>query len=63
MIATVLHGAFAMVKFLFGLGALFGLLGIAGLLLWFLGRSIIRRCLRSQPVQRYLTLRKLFLES
>lgn len=63
MIASFLHDVFAIVKFLFGLGALFGLLGIAGLLLWFLGRFIVKRFLRGQPAQRYLPLRKLFLES
>jgi type IV secretory pathway TrbD component len=63
MIATVLHDIFAVVKFFFGLGALFGLIGIAGLFLWFLGRIIMRWLLRGQPARRYPTLRKMFLES
>lgn len=62
MIAAFLHSVFAVIKFFFGLGALLGLLGIAGLFVWFLGRAMVRRLLRGQPAQRCLPLRKLFLE-
>jgi hypothetical protein len=62
MIAAFLHDVFAIVKFLFGLGALFGLIGIVGLFVWFLGRIIVRRLLRRYPHQQYLPLRKFFLE-
>jgi len=49
-------------KFLFGLGALFGLLGIGLVLLWFALRALVGYVLRAQPADRYVALRKLFLD-
>jgi hypothetical protein len=49
-------------KFLFGLGALFGLIGIGLVLLWFALRALVGYALRVQPADRYLLLRKLFLD-
>lgn len=58
-----LHAIFAVLKFLFGLGALGGLLGIGFLLLWYLLRCILKGVLHGQPAERWGGLRKLFLES
>jgi hypothetical protein len=62
LIVAFLHDVFAIVKFLFGLGALFALLGIGLLFLWFLMRAIVGYALRGQPAHRYPYLRKFFLE-
>ena len=62
MIATLLHDVFHIIKFLFGLGALFGLLGITVLCLWFLGRFLMRHLLRGHVAQSAIALRKIFLE-
>jgi hypothetical protein len=58
-----LHDVFSVFKFLFGLGALFALLGIGLVLLWFSLRLVVLRLLLGQPAERYPGLRKLFLES
>jgi hypothetical protein len=57
-----LHEVFSVFKFLFGLGALFALLAIAAVLVWFCLRLIVRRLLVAQPAGRYAALRKLFQE-
>jgi hypothetical protein len=57
------HDVFSVFKFLFGLGALFALLGIGAVLLWFALRLVVQRLLIGQPAERYAGLRKLFLES
>lgn len=62
MILTFLHDIFAVTKIFFGLGALVGLLGIGLLSVWFVLRALVIRILRGQPINRYLPLRKLFLE-
>lgn len=62
MIGAFLHDLFSIVKFLFGLGALFGLLGLGLLLLWYVLRAITSFLLRGQPVSRFPHLRKLFLD-
>ena len=62
LILAFLHDLFTIVKFLFGLGALFGLIGIGFLLLWFFLRAIVGYALRGQPADRYLPWRKLFLD-
>lgn len=61
MILAVLYDIFTMIKFFFGLGALFTLMGIGLLLLWFFLRVIVGYALRHQPADRYVPLRKLFL--
>jgi hypothetical protein len=58
-----LHGIFTVFKFLFGLGAFFGLIGIGLMLLWFFVHVIVRRALDGQPIESCQGLRKLFLES
>ena len=62
MIQEALHDVFVVLKVLFGLGALMTLLAIALVLLWFVGRAVVLRALRSRPADRHLVLRKLFLE-
>ena len=62
MILAFLYDVFRVMKFFFGLGALFGLLGIGLVLLWFSLRAIVGYALRAQPADRYLPLRKLFLD-
>jgi hypothetical protein len=57
------HEVFSVFKFFFGLGALFTLLGIGAVLLWFALRLAVQRLLIRQPADRYAGLRKLFLES
>jgi hypothetical protein len=59
----VLHGIFEICKFVFGLGALFGLLGVGFMMLWFLGHVVVQLALRNQPSEYCAGLRKLFLES
>lgn len=59
----VLHAIFGICKFVFGLGALFGLMGVGLVMLWFLGHVTLRLVLRNQPSERCAGLRKLFLES
>jgi hypothetical protein len=58
-----LYEAFRAFKFLFGLGALFALLGIGAALGWFALRLVVQCLLQGQPTERYPGLRKLFLES
>ncbi|PON16214.1 hypothetical protein C2W62_19655 [Candidatus Entotheonella serta] len=60
---SVLYGIFVVFKYIFGLGALLGLLGIGAMLLWFILHLIVRLSLRHQPADRYLGLRQLFLET
>jgi hypothetical protein len=57
-----LSGVFHVVKFFFGLGALGALLGIGLVLLWFALRVVVGYALRGQPVDRYVPLRKVFLD-
>ncbi len=57
-----LHDVFTIIKFLFGLGAFFALVGIGFMLLWFLMHLIVRSILYGQPADRCSGLRKLFLE-
>lgn len=60
---SVLYGIFVVFKYIFGLGALLGLLGIGAMLLWFILHLIVRFSLRHQPADRCLWLRQLFLET
>jgi hypothetical protein len=62
LILEFLDDVFRIMKFLFGLGALFGLIGIGLVLLWFALRALFGYALRVQPADRYLALRKLFLD-
>lgn len=62
MLLEFLHDIFRIMKFLFGLGALFALIGIGLLLLWFALRALVGYALRAQPADRYLALRRLFLD-
>ena len=62
MILGFLYDVFKVIKFFFGLGALVGLIGIGLVLLWFAWRVVVRYALRGQPVDRYIQLRKLFLD-
>ena len=62
MILEFLYDVFKVIKFFFGLGALVGLIGIGLLFLWFFLRVIVVRALRRQPADRYVPLRKLFLD-
>ena len=62
MILGFLYDVFKVIKFLFGLGALVGLIGIGLGLLWFALRVVVRYALRGQPIDRYVPLRKLFLD-
>jgi hypothetical protein len=57
-----LHGVFTVFKFLFGLGALAGLIAIGLMLLWFVGHAIARSILAGQPSDRLPGVRQLFLE-
>ena len=63
MIQEALHNVFIVLKVLFGLGALLTLLAIGLVLLWFVGRVVASRTLRSLPADRHPVLRKLFLET
>ncbi len=60
---SVLYGLFVVFKYIFGLGALLGLVGIGAMLLWFALHVIVRFGLRNQPADRCLWLRQLFLET
>ena len=62
MILAFLYDVFTVVKFFLGLGALFSLIGIGLLFLWFFLRAIVVYALRGQPADRYVPLRKLFLD-
>jgi hypothetical protein len=62
LILGFLADIFRIMKFLFGLGALFGLIGIGLVLLWFALRALVGYALRAQPADRCLALRKLFLD-
>jgi hypothetical protein len=62
LILEFLSAVFKVIKFFFGLGALAGLMGIGLVLLWFALRVVVRYALRGQPVDRYIPLRKLFLD-
>ncbi len=57
---SFLYDIFTVIKFFFGLGALFTLLGMGLLLVWFFLRAILGYALRDQPADRYIPLRKLF---
>lgn len=62
MITAFLYDIFSVIKFFFGLGALLGLIGIGLVLLWFALRAIVGTALRGQPPDRYVPLRRLFLD-
>ena len=62
MILEFLYDLFKVIKFFFGLGALIGLIGIGLLFLWFFLRAVVVHALRRQPADRYVPLRKLFLD-
>jgi hypothetical protein len=62
LILEFLSAVFKVIKFFFGLGALAGLIGFALVFLWFALRVVVRYALRGQPVDRYVPLRKLFLD-
>ena len=62
MILEFLYEVFTVIKFFFGLGALVGLIGLGLLFLWFFLRAVVGYVLRRQPADRYVPLRKLFLE-
>ena len=62
MTLPFLHDIFTVIKFFFGLGALFTLLGMGLLFVWFFLRAIVGYALRDQPADRYVPLRKLFLD-
>ncbi len=62
MILEFLSAVFKVIKFFFGLGALAGLIGIGLVFLWLALRVVVRYALRGQPVDRYVPLRKLFLD-
>ena len=62
MILEFLYEVFTVVKFFFGFGALIGLIGIGLVFLWFALRVVVRYALCGQPVDRYVPLRKLFLD-
>lgn len=62
MILEALHDVFVVLKWLFGFGALMTLLGIGLALLWFAARAVVARALRNRSADRFLVLRKLFLD-
>jgi hypothetical protein len=62
LILEFLYDLFKVIKFSFGLGALIGLIGIGLLFLWFFLRAVVVHALRRQPADRYVPLRKLFLD-
>jgi uncharacterized membrane protein len=62
LILEFLSDVFRIMKFFFGLGALLALLSIGLVLLWFALRVVIGYALRGQPVDHYVSLRKLFLD-
>jgi hypothetical protein len=57
-----LSDVFHVIKFFFGLGALGALLGIGLVVLWFAVRVVAAYALRGQPADRYVALRKVFLD-
>jgi len=63
VILGFLADIFHIIKFLFGLGALFALLGIGLALVWFAGHVVARSVCHNQPPERCVWLRKLFLDS
>ena len=62
MILGFLYDVFRVMKFFFGLGALCVLLGIGLVFVWFTLRVVVGYALRRQAVDRYVALRKLFLD-
>jgi hypothetical protein len=62
MIVGFFADIFHVIKFLFGLGALFGLISLGGIVLWLAGHLLVRYALHSQPPEACRWLRKLFLE-
>ena len=62
MILEFLSKVFKVIQFFFGLWALASLLGIGLVFLWFALRVVVRYALRGQSVDRYVPLRKLFLD-
>jgi hypothetical protein len=62
LILAFLYDVFTVIKFFFGLGALFTLIGMGLLFCWFFLRAIAGYALRHQPADRCVPLRKLFLE-
>ena len=62
MILGFLYDVFKVIKFFFGLGALVGLMGIGLLFLWFFLRAVVVHAFRRQSADRYILLRKLFLD-
>jgi uncharacterized membrane protein len=62
LILEFLYDVFTVIKFFFGLGALVSLIGIGLVLLWFFLRAVVGYALRRQPADRYVPLRKLFLD-
>ena len=63
MILEAWHDVFAVLKLLFGLGALLTLLAIGLALLWFVARAVVVRRLRGRSADQHPVLRKLFLET
>jgi hypothetical protein len=63
LILEFLYDIFKVIKFFFGLGALVGLIGIGLLFIWFFLRAVVAYALRGQPANRYVPLRKLFLDA
>jgi len=53
---------FQFLNFFLGFGAFFGLIGLGLFFLWFALRVVVRYALCGQPVDRYVPLRKLFLD-
>jgi uncharacterized membrane protein len=62
VILGFLSDVFHVIKFFFGLGAFLTLLGIGLVLLWFALRIVVGYALRGQPADRYISLRKVFLD-
>jgi hypothetical protein len=62
LILGFLYDVFTVIKFFFGLGALVGLIGLGLLFLWCFLRAVVVHALRRQPADRYIPLRKLFLD-
>lgn len=56
-----LHGIVVVFKFIFGLGALGGLVVIGLALLWYVLHIMVRLALEGQPAEQGSMLRKLFL--
>jgi uncharacterized membrane protein len=62
LILEFLYDVFTVIKFFFGLGALVSLMGIGLVLLWYFLRAVVGYALRGRPADRYVPLRKLFLD-